>query len=156
MNDFLFIEPVAIMMIVVVFIIIYFCRSYFLSHYNGEKWRGIETVIFVKNAQDEIEGIVKSYYSRQIRAAELMIVDCGSSDQTPQILERLSMQYMGLKLLLLSDLPFQLCAQEALKHTSGPAMLLVNGTALNYKEVIKLIDPAFKKNVGIGLKSYEK
>lgn len=135
---------------------IYFYRSKSMSHYADEKWPKLETVIFIKNAQDEIEGIVKNFYSRQAKPVELLIVDCGSWDQTPQILERLARQYLGLKLLLLSDLPFQLCIQEALKYTSAPAVLLLDGKSLTSKVVIELTALISKKNVGIGLKSYEK
>ncbi len=148
--------PLAVLAVIVIFMIIYYYRCQILLKYGDEKGQTIETVIFIKNAQDEIEGIVNNFYSRQIKPAELLIVDCGSMDQTPHILQRLAKRYIGLKLLFLSDLPFQGCAQEVLKHTRGPVLLLVDGTCLNYNQVLKIMDLVSKNNVGIGLKSYEK
>lgn len=156
MGDFFPSGAILIIVLIAIFIIIYFHRSQNMSNYADEKWLKLETVIFIKNAQDEIEGIISNYYSRQVKPVELLIVDCGSRDQTPQILERLTRRFLGLKLLFLSDLPFQLCLQEALKHTSAPALLLVDGTCLDSKEIFKLTALVSKKNVGIGLKSYEK
>jgi len=136
-------EAILILAFIVAFVT--YLLSKYLSHGVGDELPKLETVIFIKNAQDEIEGIVKSIYSWRGAPLELLIVDCGSSDQTHAILERLSRQYLGLRLLLLPDSPFDLCAQEALKHTSSPALLLLDGKTLSSREMIKSVDLVLKK-----------
>jgi len=144
LKDFVSPEMALITAIICIFIIYFFyCKK--LSYYADENWPKLETVIFIKNAQDEIEGIVNNFYSRQTQPAELLIVDCGSCDQTHEILERLARRYLGLKLLLLSDSPFNLCIQEALNHTNAPAVLLLDGKSLSSKEMLKSMDLVLKK-----------
>ena len=142
-NFLLSAETILVPAFIVVFIT--YILSKYLLHNGANEQPMLETVIFIKNAQNEIEGIINDFYSRQEEPLELLIVDCGSSDQTTEILERLARRYFGLRLLLLSDLPFNLCVQEALKHTSSPALLLLDGNNLSSKEMLKAIDLAFKK-----------
>ncbi|MCR4431383.1 MAG: hypothetical protein NUV45_10235 [Tepidanaerobacteraceae bacterium] len=89
-----------------------------------------ETVIIVKNAQDKIEGIVRNFYRRNHNncANELWIVDGGSSDETAAILEKLSLEYAGLKSLLLPDMPAKACMHEVLKYLDEPLILMVDLT----------------------------
>lgn len=108
-----------------------------LSNSAAEKLPRLETLIFIKNAEDVIEGIVKDFYSKQEMTSELLIVDCGSSDQTHRILERLARRYLGMKFILLSDLPLNSCIQEALKYTSSPALLLIDCKSMSSKEILK-------------------
>lgn len=138
MGEFLSTGTILAIAFIVILLIMYFRLIRNLSYYADEKLPKMETVIFIKNAQDEIEGIISNYYSSQVKPVELWIVDCGSEDQTPQILEMLTLRFIGLKLLFLSDLPFHLCIQEVLKHTNAPALLLIDGTCLSSKEMLKL------------------
>ena len=146
-----------LMTIVVVFGIIYCYYMESLSYYADERSPQLEIILFIKNAQDEIEGFVRHYYKREVTAVGLWIVDCGSEDQTPQILERLSRCFSGLRLLFLCDMPLEICMQEVLRHINAPAFLIIDGTHLKYKEILKLTALLHvKKNVAIGLKTYKK
>lgn len=122
---------------VILAIMYFYCRKS-LSYFADKKSPELEIIIFIKNAQDEIEGIVRNFYHRQVKPSELWIVDCGSEDQTPEILQKLSGWFPGLRLLFLSDMPLKLCIQEVLKHTNAPALLLIDGTYLNSEEVLKI------------------
>jgi len=142
--------------IVIIGIIYCYCRES-LSYYADERSPELEVIIFMKNAQNEVEGIVRDYYKKEVKPRELWIVDCGSRDQTTQILQRLSRQFLELRLLFLSDMPFAICVQEALKLINAPALLLIDGTNLRCKDVLELTNLLHaKKNVAIGLKSYKK
>lgn len=116
-----------------------------------------EIVIFVKNAQNQIEGIIKDYYQLETKPDELWIVDCGSNDQTPQILERISRQFPGLRLLFFQNMSSKTCMQQTLPYLDESAILFLDGTKLKSKDIHKLIRYlCCKKNVKIGLKTYEK
>jgi glycosyltransferase involved in cell wall biosynthesis len=145
------------MSVIVIFGIIYFYYREILSYYDDEKSPQLKIIILVKNAEDEIEGLVREYYNRQVNPAELWIADCGSRDQTLQILERLSRRFPGIGLLFLYDMPLEICMQEAIKLIKAPALLILDGTSIKCKEILKLIDLLYvKKNVAIGLKYYKK
>lgn len=127
-----------LMTIVVVFGIIYCYYMESLSYYADERSSELEIILFIKNAQDEIEGFVRHYYKREMTAVGLWIVDCGSGDQTTHILERLSLWFPGLKLIFLSEMPLEICMQEVLRHINAPAFLIIDGTHLKCKEILKL------------------
>jgi cellulose synthase/poly-beta-1,6-N-acetylglucosamine synthase-like glycosyltransferase len=87
-----------------------------------------ETVIIVKNAQERIEGIVRNFYRHYHlnHSDELWVVDGGSSDQTTEILEKLSLTFPGLRVLMLPDLPSRVCMQEVLKYIDKPVILFID------------------------------
>ncbi|MDD4570677.1 MAG: hypothetical protein PHE70_11225 [Tepidanaerobacteraceae bacterium] len=114
-------------------------------------------VLLVKDAQNEIEGIIRDYYRGKTQSKEFWIVDCGSHDQTPQILERISWYFSGLRLLFVSDIPLKLCKKEVIEHINAPAVMIIDGTQLSYKNIMSLTHfLCNKNNVAIGLKTYEK
>ena len=134
-----------LMTIVVAFGIIYCYYMESLSYYADERSPQLEIILFIKNAQDEIEGFVRHYYKREVTAVGLWIVDCGSRC------------FSGLRLLFLCDMPLEICMQEVLRHINAPAFLIIDGTHLKYKEILKLTALLHvKKNVAIGLKTYKK
>jgi len=102
-----------------------------------------EMVIIVKNAQERIEGFIRSFYRHYHLklSKELWVVDGGSSDQTTAILERLSLEFTGMKVLLLPDLPSKACMQEVLKYMDKPVILIIDTTAYSTK-----LDGSFFRN----------
>jgi cellulose synthase/poly-beta-1,6-N-acetylglucosamine synthase-like glycosyltransferase len=154
LKSFIAAEALLITVLIIILIVHYYCGKN-LSNSAAEKLPRLETLIFIKNAEDVIEGIVKDFYSKQEMTSELLIVDCGSSDQTHRILERLARRYLGMKFILLSDLPLNSCIQEALKYTSSPALLLIDCKSMSSKEILKSL-ALVSKNIRIGLKAYEK
>jgi hypothetical protein len=117
-----------------------------------------DVIIVIKNAQDHIEDIVRNFYRHvsNINSRELIIVDNGSLDQTRGILEKLSLQFPGLKVILLSDSHFRGCIMETLNLISEPVALIIDATRMSYKEVKKLTNfYSSKKGVKIGLNSHQ-
>lgn len=126
--------------IIVIFGILFCYYRKSLSYCVDEKSPEPEIVIFVRNAENEIEGLVREYYNRPVNPVELWIIDCGSRDQTPQILEMLSRQFSELRLFFLPDMYLELCMHETIKHINAPALLLIDGTYLKCKDILQLID----------------
>ncbi|HHW02407.1 MAG TPA: glycosyltransferase [Thermoanaerobacterales bacterium] len=117
------------MTVFAMFGVLYVFQVFFLFYFRKNAGIRHETVIVVKNAQDKIEGIVRGFYRHHNgRAEELWIVDGGSSDQTIEILERLSLTFPGLKVLMLPELPPKACMQETLKYIDKPAILFLDLT----------------------------
>lgn len=83
----------------VFFIIICFIFIFLHSHLESRKKTPSYTVLIVKNDENSIEGIVRSVIKslkcspRLHQPHEIIIIDTGSSDNTQQILEKLSVQY---------------------------------------------------------------
>jgi len=72
----------------------------YLMNLRFDKKKGdIHIVITVKNQQDTIEGIVRSVVWKNLNnhnggvIPEILIVDMGSTDDTPEILKRLHEEY---------------------------------------------------------------
>lgn len=115
--------------------LLYLFQGLITAFFNKDLTIKPETVIIVKNAQERIEGIVRNFYRyHHLKLSnELWVVDGGSSDQTTAILEKLSLEFRGLKVLLLPDLPSKACMQEALKYMDKPAVLIIDLAAYSAK-----------------------
>lgn len=77
----------------------------------GNKKGSYNVVITAQNQEDTIEGIVRGFILKTAMDAEkdspvnIVLVDVGSSDDTPRIMERLADQYPYIKFLR----PGELC-----------------------------------------------
>ncbi len=70
--------------------------------YTNLKSDGIYVIIAVKNQQDKIEGFLRSFlfriiYGKEENIKDIMIADLDSTDETAEILKRLSTEYGALK-----------------------------------------------------------
>ncbi len=140
---FLSSEGILIFLIVSATIGIIYCfYKASLSNVADEKNLKSAVVIFIQNTQTEIEGFVRNYYNRKVGHERLWVVDCGSKDQTPQILERLSRKY-PVKLIFLTDMSIVKCMQKALMYIDAQVMLFVNGIDLEYKDILKLVNQQY-------------
>ena len=72
--------------------------------FNREKSDAIfvHRVIGVSDCQETIEGMIRSVVWEDIRE-ELIVVDMGSKDETPEILKRLEEYYDYLKVMTLEE-----------------------------------------------------
>ena len=116
-----------------------------------------EIVIIIRNAQDKIEGIVEDFYRISLyNLQELWIVDRGSTDDTPRILEKLSYRYPGLKVILLPELSLEQSYMEICGQITSPAVLFLDGNRLNNRELLIMTNILqHKKYIEMGLKYYK-
>jgi len=122
---------------------------------GSESLPKFEIVIIVRNAQSQIEGIVRCFYQNTKGTRELWIIDRGSTDQTPNILEKLATQFAGLNTLLLSDMSLKASIQEVMRYINTPAVMFVDADNLSFLDIINLTNIARgQKSVEIGLKTY--
>ncbi len=70
------------------------CNVYFVKNED------VYIIITVKNQQDTIEGIIRSIVWKSLNSKRgggivpnILVVDMGSTDETPEILERLCVEY---------------------------------------------------------------
>lgn len=97
--------------------------------------RKLDAIVFVKNSQDYIEGIVRNYYITHFKdLGELLIIDGGSADNTREIIQRLACQYSGISIMLFADKDFKECICEGLNYIAGPEVLIINATYLDIKQ----------------------
>lgn len=131
----------------------YFSIGFFSRRFNKKP----EIVIIIRNAQEKIEGIVEDFYRQGVcNWQELWIIDRGSTDETPRILEKLSYRHSGLKVLLLPEIPLEQCYMEVCGYITSPAVLLLDGNRLNYKELLFMTNILQqKKYIEMGLKYYK-
>lgn len=119
--------------IIAIILFLYFYRRIILSNTFDEI--SPEIVILVKDAQDEIEGIVRDFYGRMTHSKELWVVDCYSDDQTQRVLEKVSLLFPGLRLIFLQDIPFEQCIQEVFRCKKSPAILIIDGSQLSHRHI---------------------
>lgn len=111
--------------------------EYISMMYFKESNKDSAVVIIVKNAEDFIEGIIRKFYQQGcFKPEELWIIDRGSEDQTPEILKKLALKYTDLHVVFLPEMPFEVCAQKVIGDLDSPAILLIDGTRLDYKDII--------------------
>lgn len=86
---------------------------------------GIEpqVIVIVKDAEERIEGIVRSYYENSKHNKELWVVDKGSQDQTSHILQKMTIYFPGIRIL---DVNFMGCFSDTFKQIDGPAALFLD------------------------------
>ena len=77
---------------------------YYIFTYTKLESDGIHFIITVKNQEEKIEGFLRSILFRMIYGKEeyiknVIIVDLGSSDNTKEIIEKLSKDYKNINLL---------------------------------------------------------
>jgi hypothetical protein len=97
--------------------------------------RKLDAIVFVKNSQDYIEGIVRNYYITHFKdLGELLIIDGGSVDNTREIIQRLACQYSGISIMLFANKDFKECICEGLNYIAGPEVLIINATYLDIKQ----------------------
>jgi hypothetical protein len=77
-----------------------------------QKKKGVYTLIVsAKNQEEAIEGVVRSFIlksgidSAEEKLLQIVLLDLGSGDKTPEIMESLGRDYSVVKLLRPDDLP---------------------------------------------------
>lgn len=70
--------------------------------YTNLKSDGIYVIVAVKNQENKIEGFLRNFlfriiYGKEENINDIIIADLDSTDETVQILKRLSTEYEGLK-----------------------------------------------------------
>ena len=76
----------------------------YLYTYTNLKSEGIYIIIAVKNQEDKIEGFMRSFlfkilYGKEDYLKNVIVTDLNSSDDTMKILEKLSKDYDGIKVV---------------------------------------------------------
>lgn len=103
--------------------------------------RDLELLSVVAPVYQE-EGIADEFYLRMIAAMgglpfEVVLVDDGSTDRTPQILERLATQDERVKLVTLSrNFGHQAALSAGLDHAAGNAIVMIDSDLQDPPEVI--------------------
>ena len=77
--------------------IIYMCT------YTNLKADGIYIIIAAKNQEEKIEGFLRSslfkiFYGKEDDIKDIIVTDLGSTDKTKQIIEKISLNYEGIKI----------------------------------------------------------
>lgn len=115
-------------------------------------------VIAVRDAQEYIEGIIDNIFiqSDAFLIEELWIIDCGSSDHTVDILEKLYMRFAGMKVAFFTDITPKEAFKEILDIiVDKPRVYFLDTTVLSSEEVNHLtIFASEEKDVKMGLKYY--
>lgn len=94
-------------------------------------------VIMIENHQNQIEGIVRSYYENPENLNDLWIIDKGSTDQTREILDKISKRYPGIKAIFWSDDSKNIYLKTLI--SKNPAILFIDATNLKYDDILKLV-----------------
>lgn len=74
-----------------------------LLNFSTEEKDEVYIIITVKNLQDKIEGIIRSIVWKNLnnrkggKIPNILVVDLGSDDETPEILHRLCQEYDFIK-----------------------------------------------------------
>ena len=76
--------------------------------YTNLKADGIYVIIAAKNQEKKIEGFLRSFlfrilYGKEENIKDVIVVDLNSTDETKEILEKLSLDYDVLKMTNLRD-----------------------------------------------------
>lgn len=77
---------------------------YFALIHTNLRNNGIYLIVAVKNQEEEIEGVLRSIlfrfiYGKEENINDIIVTDLGSTDKTPEILEKLSHDYETVELL---------------------------------------------------------
>jgi len=75
---------------------------------SGLRSSGVKMVLLVKNQEETIEGIIRSMFMgdflRKIGSGHMLtVLDMGSKDKTPVILEKLKKQYESMEVLMAEE-----------------------------------------------------
>ena len=65
---------------------------------------GIEHCIYLKNAEEAVEGYVRDIISKYPNMKNLVIVDMDSTDHTYEILEKLQKEYEFIRIIKYSEI----------------------------------------------------
>ncbi len=98
----------------VIFIIICIFAIFLYPHFKKiKKTTPYYTILAVKDSEESIEGIVRSiikrlrkYYPLQ-QSLKILIIDTGSTDSTPLILEKLSKNQPSVEFYTIQDILFK-------------------------------------------------
>lgn len=77
--------------------IIYMCT------YTNLKADGIYVIIAVKNQEEKIEGFLRTslfkiFYGKEEDIKDIIVTDLGSTDKTKEIVDKISLNYEGVKI----------------------------------------------------------
>lgn len=77
---------------------------YFTLIHTNLRSDGIYLIVAVKNQEEKIEGVLRSIlfrfiYGKEENINDIIVTDLGSTDKTPEIIEKLSMDYESVEVL---------------------------------------------------------
>lgn len=98
-------------------------QAFSFADYLSDRTRLCTYVVLVHNQQDRIEWVVRTL--AQEDGVDLILVDLGSTDDSPAILERLASAYGQTTLMQLVDgLDEAEAVEIALRHATSPVVAL--------------------------------
>lgn len=77
---------------------------YFVLVHTNVRSNGIYLIVAVKNQEEKIEGVLRSIlfrfiYGKEENINDIIVTDLGSTDSTPEILDRLAKDYDTIEVL---------------------------------------------------------
>lgn len=87
---------------------------------------GVAYLVLVQNQADRVEGVVRSLAREE--TSDLMLVDLGSADDSPAILERLAIDYHHARFFRLGQAERSRVLATVMTATRAPFVVLVDLT----------------------------
>ncbi|MFZ5826684.1 MAG: hypothetical protein ACOY94_20535 [Bacillota bacterium] len=86
--------------------------------------RGVAYLVLVKDQADRVEGVVRTLAREE--TSDLLLVDLGSADESPAILERLALDYHHARFFRLGPSERSRAVAAALSVTQAPFVVLID------------------------------
>lgn len=86
--------------------------------------RGVAYLVLVQDQADRVEGVVRTLAREE--SSDLLLVDLGSADESPAILERLALDYQHAKVFRLGPSERSQAVAAALSVTKAPFVVLID------------------------------
>ena len=76
----------------------------YLCTYTNLKADGIYIIIAIKNQEEKIEGFLRTslfkiFYGKEDDIKDIIVTDLGSTDKTKEIIDKISLNYDGVKIV---------------------------------------------------------
>lgn len=86
--------------------------------------RGVAYLVLVQDQADKVEGVVRTLAREE--TSDLLLVDLGSADDSPAILERLAVHYQHAQFFRLGPTERSRAVAAALVGTQAPFVVLID------------------------------
>lgn len=112
--------------------------------------RLISVIIPVLNRQDEIEECIRSVYGQSYENWEILIIDSGSTDRTPEICRNLASKEPRIKLLT-SERGVSAARNKGLEAAHGDYLFFLDSDDVIHPSLLRVLVEAMEKhNASIG------